>query len=362
MIENIARKNILDIQPYVPGRPIEEVQRELKLKQVIKLASNENPFGPSSKVLKAIQQAARNLNRYPDGQCFYLRQELARRLKIKPAELIFGNGSDEIIVLAVKAFVEPGDEVVVAKPSFLIYELAAKIASAAVREVPLQNFHYDLEGMRAQIGSKTKIVFIGNPDNPAGTYVTATALEKFLQAVPSNVIIFVDEAYYEFVTAKDYPNTMKLLKTYKNLIVTRTFSKMYGLAGLRVGYGMADERIMSLLNRVREPFNVNSLAQVAALACLKDQAYYRRIAKILAGEKEFLYKSLKALGVNFEKSWTNFILIDVNQNGSQVSRKLLERGVIVRDMEFWGLKNYIRVTMGSRKENQKFLSALEDVL
>jgi len=361
-MKSLVNKNILRVQPYVPGKPIEEVQRELGLKEVIKLASNENPFGPSPKVLKAISLESRHLNRYPDGQCFYLRLQLAKRLKVKPTQLIFGNGSDEIIVLAIRAFVEAGDEVVIARPSFLIYEIAAQIAGATIQDVPLKNFRYDLETMSGRITPKTKIIFIGNPDNPAGTYVTHNQLVGFLENIRRDILVFIDEAYYEFVGDNDYPNTLKLLKEYRNLIVTRTFSKMYGLAGLRLGYGIADEEIIDCLNRVREPFNVNSLAQVAALACLKDQKYYRRIVKLLKEQKKFLYSRLSKLGLSFKESATNFILIEFKQKAEAITQALLKKGVIVRDMSPWGLENFIRVTIGTSKENKRFIEVLKEVL
>ncbi len=361
-MKNIVNQNILKVAPYVPGKPIEEVKRELGLKNVVKLASNENPFGPSAKVLKAIAAESKNLNRYPDGQCFYLRRELAKRLKINPAQLIFGNGSDEIIVMAIRAFVLPDEEVIIARPSFLIYEIAAQAAGAQIVDVPLKNFRYDLEGMKERITPKTKIIFIGNPDNPAGTYVGKNALLNFLNTIRRDILVFIDEAYYEFVRGKDYPQTVPLLKDFKNLIITRTFSKLFGLAGLRIGYGMADSEIIDCLNRVREPFNVNSLAQAAALACLKDGAYYKRIAKSVDEQKEFLYKQLSRMGLSVQPSSTNFILIDVKEPASMVAQALLKKGIIVRDMSPWGMERIIRVTVGTKAENQRFLDALKGIV
>ena len=356
------KENILKVAPYVPGKPIEEVKRELGLKDVVKLASNENPYGPSRRVLAALTKASRQINRYPDGACFYLRQALAKRLKIDENQLIFGNGSDEIIVLAVRAFVRAGEEVVIAKPSFLIYEIASLIEGAVVRAVPLKNFRYDLEGMKASITPKTKIVFIGNPDNPAGTYIPKNELKEFLNAVSENILVFIDEAYFEYVNAKDYPDGINFLKTHKNVVVTRTFSKMYGLAGLRIGYGIGDPSIIGVLDRLREPFNVNALAQAAAIACLEDQKYYRGIAKSVERERKFLYAAFKKLGVHYETSFTNFILLKVNGDSTSVAKALLKKGIIIRDMNVWGLKNYIRVTIGSSKENKLLIKALTEVL
>lgn len=361
-MKRIVRKSVLNIKPYVPGRPIDEVKRELGLKDVIKLASNESPFPPSPKVIKAISLQIRNINRYPDGECYYLRRELAKQLKVSPQQIVFGNGSDEIIVLVLRAYIDNGDEVVIAKPSFLIYEIASKIAGAKVRAVPLKVLNYDLDGMRRAVTKKTKVIFIGNPDNPAGTYVTRKQLSAFLKKIRKDIIVFIDEAYFEYVSSKDYPNGINLLKRYKNLIVTRTFSKTYGLAGLRVGYGVTSKETADFLNRIREPFNVDSLAQAAALACLKDKGYYKGLMKKINEQKKYIYKSVKDLGLSCNKSVTNFILIDVKQDATKVVKKLLKKGIIVRNMGFWGMKNFIRVSIGTKEENKKIINALRKIL
>ncbi len=361
-MKSLALKHVREIKPYQPGKPIEEVRRELGLRQVIKLASNETPFGPSPKVLKAIVDAAKKINRYPDSGCFYLRQALSGRLQVPGNQLIFGNGSDEIIVLAIRAFVHPGDEVIIARPSFLIYDIAAKAAGAKVRSIPLQDFRYDLDGMAAAVNQRTKIIFIGNPDNPAGTYVSERPLQAFLKKIGKKILVFIDEAYFEYVLAKDYPNSIKLLKKFSNVLVARTFSKMYGLAGLRVGYGVANGDVIDILNRLREPFNVNSIAQAAALACLQDQPFYRRCAKLIESQRQVLYRDLEALDLRIVKTVTNFILVDVKQKSQNVARRLLERGVIVRDMGFWGLDTFLRVTIGTDKENEKFIKVLREIL
>ena len=361
-MKDIVKRSILTVKPYLPGKPIDEVKRELGLKSVIKLASNESPYGPSPKVRKAIIDAAKDINRYPDGGCFSLRQALAKELDVFPSQLIFGNGSDEIIVMAVRAFAGEGDEVVMARPSFLIYEIASRIAGAKIKFVPLKNFRYDLERMEEAVSPRTKIIFIGNPDNPAGTYVTKKQVEDFLRKVRRNVIVFFDEAYFEFVKKSDYPDTIKLLRAHKNIVITRTFSKMYGLAGLRVGYGIADQQIVSILDRVREPFNINSMAQAAALACLRDKSYYEKNLNIIKKEREFLYENFRKMKLPFVDSVTNFILLNVRRNSFQVSQQLLKKGIIIRDMGFWGLDTYIRVTIGTPQENRKFIQALKEVL
>lgn len=357
-----ANKNLFKIKPYVPGKPIDEVKRELGLSQVIKLASNENPYPPSAKVLKAIYKAASQINRYPDGGCFALRGALAKRLGLNPQQLIFGNGSDEIIVLAVKAFVKEKDEVILAKPSFLIYTIASVIAGAQLKEVPLVDFHYDLGAMLAKITKRTRMIFLGNPDNPAGTYITHAQALDFMQQVPGSTIVFFDEAYFEYVNRSDYADSLKLLRQFPNMIITRTFSKMYGLAGLRVGYGIAQESMIDVLNRAREPFNVNSIAQAAALAALADGPYYRRIAKDVEKQRQYLYASLEAMNIHYIKSFTNFILVQVGTDSTTIAQALLKQGIIIRDMATWGLKGFIRVSIGTATENKKFISAFKKVI
>ena len=354
----VANPYIFKIKPYIPGKPIDEVKRELGLKNVIKLASNENPYPPSPKVLAAINKAAREINRYPDGGCFSLRRILVKKLKIDDDQLIFGNGSDEIIVLAVKAFAAKGDEVIIDKPSFLIYEIASTLSGARLHQVPLKDFRYDLDAMKAKINARTKIIFIGNPDNPAGTYITAQQAEGFLRSVPKSTLVFFDEAYFEYVQAKDYPDTLSLMKKYPNVITARTFSKMYGLAGLRIGYGIANREIIDILNRLREPFNVNSMAQVAAEAVLNDESYYRKIARDVEDQRRYIYKSLDSMDIAYEKSFTNFILVQVGGDSSQLASALLKKGVIIRDMAAWGLKGYIRISIGSASENKRFIKTL----
>ncbi|HPN88812.1 MAG TPA: histidinol-phosphate transaminase [Candidatus Omnitrophota bacterium] len=361
-MKNVIKKTVLESQPYIPGKPIQEVKRELGLKDVIKVASNENPYPPSPQVIAAMRKESKNVNRYPDSSCFYLREQLAKQLKVKPTQLVFGNGSDEIIVLAVRAFIKPGDEIVIAKPTFLIYNIASCMEGGVVKEVPIKDFQYDLKGMLAQITSKTRIIFIGNPDNPCGAYIPQKKLENFVSKVPDDVLIFLDEAYFEYVQAKDYGSSIDMVSRYKNVLVARTFSKIYGLAGLRIGYAIGDEELIDWLNRLREPFNVNSMAQAAALACLKDKIYYKNITKEIERQRQFLYKSFKSLELKFVKTFTNFILIFVPGDSTDVCQKLLQKGVIVRDMRGWGLKNYIRISIGTAQENKKVVQTLKEIL
>ena len=358
-----AIQRILNVKPYQPGKPIDEVKRELGVKQVVKLASNENPFGPSPKVLKAIAKAAQDINRYPDGGCFYLRSVLAKRLGVKKDQLIFGNGSDENIIMALRAFVNPSDEVIVSHPSFAVYAIGSKIVGAKLKVIPMKNFRHDLSAMAKAITKKTKIIFIDNPGNPSGGFVTSKEVREFLKKVPKDIVVFFDEAYYEYaIKKKNYPRSITLLKQYPNVVIARTFSKMYGLAGLRVGYAIARTEMVDILNRVREPFNVNSIAQEAAIACLQDKAYYDKALKVLEDQRRYFYKEFKLLGLNFVPSATNFILVDLARTSKPIAQALLKKGVIVRDMTPWGLKTFIRITIGLPKENQKCIRALKSIL
>lgn len=356
----LARKNILDITPYKPGKPIEEVQRQLGLRKVIKLASNENPIGPSPKAVGAIKRALGKLNRYPDSGCFYLKQKLAEKLGLEESNLIIANGSDELIVLALRAFVDEGEEVVIAKPTFLIYELQARAENVNIRTVALKDFRYDLPKMKEAITDKTKLVFIANPDNPTGSYVTTDEVEDFMKGLPENVLVFFDEAYFELVDAEDFPKTINYLNR-KNVIITRSFSKAYGLSGLRVGYGISSPDLIGYLDRVREPFNVNSLAQVGAFAALDDRQHLERFKTLIQKGKAFLYSLFDELGLSYIKSAANFILVRVD-GAQDLTNLLLERGVIVRDMKAWGLDNFIRVTIGTMDENKRFAQALKGIV
>ncbi len=358
-----AKPHLAGVRNYQPGRPIEEVEREYGVKNACKMASNENALGPSPKALAAIQRNLSKIHRYPDGGCFYLRKRLSKFLGVKPEELIFGNGSDEVLVLAVRAFAGPGDEVVIASPTFLIYEIASQAEHAAVVKVPMKNFRYDLVGMKARISGKTKLIFIANPDNPIGTYVNGKELHSFLSGVPENVPVVLDEAYYEFARQnKDYPDSVKMFGDFKNLIITRTFSKAYGLSGLRIGYGIASDRIVNALNKVREPFNVNLLAQAAALAALDDPAHVKKTLRMVCDGKKYLNTGLQKLKLKVIETATNFTLFDLGRDAQPVYEALLRKGVIVRPMAAWGLPSFIRVTVGKKEENIKFMMALRLIL
>jgi histidinol-phosphate aminotransferase len=272
-----AKPSLGQVKNYQPGKPIEELEREFGIRNAIKMASNENALGPSPKAVIAVRRALKNIHRYPDGGCFYLRKKLTEFLGVSAGELMFGNGSDELLVFAVRALVGPGDEVIIADPTFLIYEIATQVEGGKAVKVPMKDFQYDLDGIRNSITPRTKLIFIANPDNPVGTYVGREKLLKFLKAVPKEIVVVLDEAYYEFASGQaDYPDSLEFFKLFPNLLITRTFSKAYGLSGLRVGYAVADEKLINTLNKVREPFNVNLLAQVAAVAALDDKAHLKR--------------------------------------------------------------------------------------
>lgn len=361
LMDSRARAAVRDLPVYKPGRPIEEVKRQFKLSSVIKLASNENALGPSPKALAALRQATAALHRYPDATCQALRAKLAARLQVSPSSLIFGNGSDELIVLALRAFVDPGDEVVVASPTFLIYELQARACGASVTVVPLKRYRYDLEAMKAAVTPHTKLVFIANPDNPTGTYVTKREFQAFVRGLPSRTLVFMDEAYYEFVDAADYPQTLPAIEE-SPLIVTRTFSKAYGLAGLRVGYGIARPSVIATMDAVREPFNVNSLAQAAACAALDDKAFLAKTRKLVKDGRRYLAAQLDALKIRQVPSVANFLLIDLGPGAADVAQALLERGVIVREMSAWKLAGHLRVTIGTMAENRRFIRVIKACL
>ena len=357
-------KEILDqITPYEPGRPIEEVKRELGLDKVIKLASNENPLGPSAKVMEAINAAAKDVNRYPDGGCFYLREAISAKLSVPGEKIVFGNGSDELIILALRAFVHPGEEVIISDPTFLVYKIGSKIVGADIITVPVKNFTYDLDTILAKITPKTKLIFIANPENPTGTYIPKDKLEAFIEKVPKDVVVFIDEAYYEFASAEDYPETIALTEMEdKNVIVSRTFSKAYGLAGLRLGYVIARKDLAEAVNKVREPFNINSIAQAAAIAALDDEESLNYSIQLVKEEKEKMYKAFDEMDVEYVPSGTNFILIDTKRDSKEVFSRMLNAGIIIRDMSAWALEGFVRVNVGLPEENDEFIKIFTSVI
>lgn len=357
---NPVRKDILKITPYEAGKPIEEVQRQLGLKIVYKLASNENPLGPSPKAAEAIKKGLSNLNRYPDSQGYYLKKRLAAYCGVGPGNIVLGNGSDELIDVVIKTFVENDENIITAKTTFLEYEIISRVNGRKVVTAPLKDFKYDLGAIRKKVNAKTKLIFIANPNNPTGTYVNKNELGGFIRGLPKKIIVVLDEAYDVFIDVKDFPRREKYAA--KNVVVLKTFSKAFGLAGLRIGYAIADSKLASYMEVVRQPFNVNSLAQKGALAALEDKEFLGRTRKTVLAGKRYLYAALGRLGLKYVPSVTNFILIDVRQDSARVFKRMLSCGVIVRDMRQYGLKNFIRVSIGTQLENRKFVEALEKVL
>jgi len=353
-------RNFNNIKPYKPGKPIEEVKRALQLEEVYKLASNEIPFVPAY-IRKAVIKEIENINRYPEGGSFYLRELVAKKHKVKPEQVVFGNGSDEVIALAITAACAPGDEIVISDPTFLVYEIQALVRGAKVVKIPAKNYRYDLDAMAKVITEKTKIVIIANPDNPSGTYCTPKEIKAFLEKIPRSVLVFFDEAYFEFAQA-DFPDSLKLLNERGNIIFSRTFSKVYALAGVRLGYGITSEEIANILNTIREPFNINRFAQVAGIAALKDKNFVKKMIAFNNREKERFYKEFDRLGVEYVKSATNFIMVKWGTDTTKLNDYLLKNGLIIRELKGWGLAGYFRVTTGLPKENMKFIKCLSSYL
>ncbi len=350
--------NIKSIMPYVPGKPIEELERELGISGSIKLASNENPLGPSPKAVAALKKAAEGLNRYPDGSGFYLSQALAKKFDVELSRIILGNGSNELIELVVRTFVQPDDEIISADPSFVVYKMITQAAGGTNIVVPCREMRHDLDAMAERITPKTRIVFIANPNNPTGTMNTKAEMDRFMARIPDTVIVAVDEAYFEYVTHAEYPDSLDYLKDGKNILALRTFSKIYGLAGLRIGYGITTPEIAELMNKVRQPFNTNSLAQIAAVAALGDRKHVEKSIATNNEGKQFLYQSFGQLGVTYIPTETNFIFFETSRDGREVYSILLKQGVIVRPMG----GNRLRVTIGLPEENKRFISELEKVV
>lgn len=356
------KQAIRGLPVYEPGKPLDEVKRELGLKDVIKLASNENPFGCSPAVWKALTEERDALALYPEGDAPELRRELAIHLGVDEKGIVIGNGSDEVIQMISRAYLEPGDEVVMADRTFPRYKTQTIIEDAIPVEVPLKEGVHDLEQMAARITERTKLVWICNPNNPTGTIIDQKALQAFLAQVPEQVMVVVDEAYHEYVIDSSYPDTISLMAQFPRLVVLRTFSKIYGLAAFRVGYGIAHPDIIRELTRVREPFNVNRLAQRAARAALSDQQFVTYCRQQNRAEENKICLQLDAWDCSYFPTQGNFILLDTKQPAEEAFQFLLQQGVIVRSGQALGYPTYIRVTVGTAKQNQRFLRSFEKFL
>ena len=353
---------ILSIKPYVPGKPIEALEREYGIKKSIKLASNENPLGPSPMAVKAIQGAIGKLNRYPDGGGYDLIQNISEKLSAVPENIVLGNGSDEIIGMLARAFLQPGDEAILPKPSFLMYDIMVRTAGATSVYVPLKSLSIDLDGIKDKITPRTRMIFINNPNNPTGTIVSKEDFESFLKNIPPEIVVVVDEAYIEFVRNEKCLNSIDFINSGRALVTLRTFSKTYGLAGLRIGYGIMPTEISDLLNRVRQPFNASSLAQIGAVAALKDDAFLRKTINLIHEELDFLYDSLERLEIKYFPTHANFFLIDVKKDADEVFESMLKQGIIIRSMTSYGYPEYIRVNVGLHEENVRFIEALRKII
>lgn len=362
-------ENIKSITPYKPGKPISEVERELGLKETVKLASNENPLGPSPKVVEAVINAASQVHYYPDGNAFYLKNAIIEYHKtlgedIHFDEIIVGNGSNEVIDIAIRTFLKGDEEAIVSKQTFVVYELIPAAADIKTVMIPqTKDNRVDIDGHIAAINDKTKMICLVNPNNPTGTHYSKAEFERLIDAIPENVILIVDEAYLDYVDADDYPNSMNYRARHKNTIITRTFSKAFGMSGIRLGYGIASAELVDYMNRVREPFNTNSLAQAAGIAALKDMDYLKKSVAVNKAGKEYYYQEFKRLNLKHLPTQGNFILVEVGAEptvGKECFQYLMKNGVIVRPMGGYGFPNWIRISIGLEDQNKTCIRHLEN--
>lgn len=354
-----VKPHIASLKPYEPGKPIETLERELGVRDSIKLASNENPLGPSPKAVEAMRRAAAGVHRYPDGASFKLRAKLAERLAVAPGQLVFGCGADELLELVAKAFLQPGDEVVYAWPSFAMYPIVTQGMGASSVRVPLDpDLVHDLPALLAAVNELTRVVFVCNPNNPTGTSIGAAAFDAFVAALPADVVLVVDEAYREFATRPDFPDAPRWLARRPGTAILRTFSKLYGLAGARVGYAIADLELAGYLERARHPFNLNLLAEEAAVAALDDREHVERTLAVTHEGIRFLTKELRSIGLAVWPTDANFVLV---RAGAGVYDRLLREGVIVRPLAGFGLPEHVRVTIGTKEENERLVAALRRI-
>lgn len=358
----LAVPGVTHLKPYVPGKPISELERELGITDSVKLASNENPLGCSELAKAAIQAELAQVGLYPDGGGVELRAALAARHGIEPNRITLGNGSNDVLDMIARVFLASGYESLFSQYAFAVYPISSQAVGATLNIVPAKDYGHDLEEMLNRVGEKTRVIWIANPNNPTGTWLNGEELEGFIAAVPSNVIVVVDEAYIEYVDEPDYPDASQWLDKYPNLIVTRTFSKSYGLASLRVGYGLAHPDITDLLNRVRQPFNVNSMALAAAKAALEDQAFIQRSVEMNRAGMAQMTGAFETMGLDYIPSVGNFITVDVGRPAGEVDQGLLRAGCITRPVANYGLPNHLRITIGTEPENSRVLAALQQVL
>lgn len=371
-LQKLAKPWIQSLQCYEPGLPIEEVARQIGFKnveEIVKLASNENPLGPSPLAIKAMQKAVYQMHRYPDGGAFYLKLALASKLNLKTAQILLANGSNEIVNLLAHVFLDHGTNIVTADRAFLMYKIVASNYNAKTIQVPMKNFTYDLNAILSAITPRTRLIFIDNPNNPTGTMVGEKEISNFMKHVPAHVIVCFDEAYIELLPPEKQLDTLKYVRQNKNVVILRTFSKSYGLAGLRIGYAISSEECIALLNRVRQPFNVNAMALAAAEVALKDEKFIKKTVRIIQNGRAYFEREFSRLGLKYVPSVTNFILVNIVDHayspfktGREAFQTLLRKGVILRPMDAYKLPDYVRITVGTPSENKKCIMALEECL
>lgn len=370
---NLACEGVRGLKPYVPGKPIAELEREYGVTNIIKLASNENPLGASKKAISAMQEAMQEIHLYPDGNGFELKKTIADKFGFEIDQITLGNGSNDILELIARVFLTINDEALFSQYSFAVYPLATQAVGASLNIVPAlpedapMPLGHDLKAMRAAITDRTKVIFVANPNNPTGTWLNATELEEFIASIPDNIIVVLDEAYFEYVQEADYPDCSKLVAKYPNLIVTRTFSKVHGLAGVRVGYSFSSADVADLLNRVRQPFNVNAMAQAAAVASLGDSEHIAESVRVNSAGLKQITKFCENKGLAYIPSVGNFICIKVGAHNEKlgaadIDEKLLQNGIIVRPVANYNMPEYLRVTVGTEAQNARLLEALESIM
>ena len=357
----LANPQLRDLAVYEPGKPIEETARELGVdpSTIVKLASNENPLGPSPKALEAMRAALENAHLYPDGSGFYLRKAIAAKLRLAPENVILGNGSNEVIEFLGHAFLNPGDDVITCQYAFLVYKLLANAFGVRTIETPSPDYQQNLGATLAAITSKTRLIFIPNPNNPTGTLVSQRTIDSFMSRMPDGIIVVFDEAYFEFLD--DPPDTLRFVRDGRNVVVLRTFSKIHGLAGLRIGYAIAAPEIIEVLHKTRQPFNVNSIAQAGAIAALDDEAHLRETKRVIDEGRAYLQEKFVEMQIPFVSSAANFVMVNVG-DGCAVFQKLLQRKIIVRPLKGYGLPEWVRISVGTMEENQRLVASLRQVL
>ncbi len=357
------RKAVQAVKPYIPGKPIEELKRELGIKsEILKLASNENPTGTSPKALEVMNREISRMYLYPDDECFYLKQGIAKHLGIKQENLIIGNGSVELILLCSIVYLSPEDEFIMGNQSFALGKISAMMMGAICTGLPEKNYVHDLDAVKQAVSEKTKIIYIDNPCNPLGTKLGKQKIENFIKSIPDGILVILDEAYYEFVRSEDFPDSLEFVKQGKNVLVLRTFSKIYGLAGLRIGYGIAPRDIISTIRKARLPFNANRLGQFAAVAALDDEDHVAKTLDVNNKGKAYLEQEFEKMGIFYIPSTTNFVTFKTKLNGKKVFTKLQKRGIIIRPLANYGIPDFLRVTIGNMEHNQRFIKTLKEIL